>query len=197
MGRSSQTIHVIGFCGSPRTAGNSTVLLDAVLRGAADAGAAVQKVSLADLSIAPCRACDACLKTGVCIQHDDMEPLVESMKESHIWVLATPVYWWGPSAQLKAFVDRWYAPWHNADTRMAFAGKRAVLVAAMGDTNAGTARHTVGMLSDALHYLDMKISATVLAPGVHDLHDIDACPNLIREAEHAGRDAVTSTRPRG
>ncbi len=79
--------------GSPRRGGNTETILDEVLRGAAEAGAQIVKAVLAEKEVNPCRACNACSRTHVCIQKDDMEPMIESMKASRVWVLATPVYW--------------------------------------------------------------------------------------------------------
>ena len=97
----------LGIVGSPRRGGNTETLVDAVLAGAAEAGAQVEKVILDELDVRPCRACNACRKTGACVQQDDMAGLLEQMQRSDVWVLGTPVYWWGPTAQFKAFLDRW------------------------------------------------------------------------------------------
>jgi multimeric flavodoxin WrbA len=185
-----RAIQVIGFAGSPRIGGNTDTLLDEVLRGAVEAGATAEKTQLSRLVIGPCLACDACVKTGVCVQRDDMQELVEKMKRGDIWVLATPIYWWGPSAQLKAFVDRWYGPWHSAEVRELFARKRAILVASMGDSKVQTARHVVGMLSDAFKFLDMQLADTVLAAGVHARGDAADDPALLAAAFSAGKKAV-------
>jgi multimeric flavodoxin WrbA len=85
---------------------DSETILDEVLRGAVEAGATSEKVVLSDFNVRPCRACNACSRTRVCIQDDDMAMIVEKMDASRIWVLTTPVYWWGPTAQMKTFIDR-------------------------------------------------------------------------------------------
>jgi multimeric flavodoxin WrbA len=183
---------VVGFAGSPRIGANSETLLDEVLRGAEEAGAAVEKFRLAKMQVGPCLACDACNPSGLCIQKDDMARLVDRMLESDLWVLATPVYWWGPSAQLKLFIDRWYGPWHNADIQRRLVGKRAVLVAAMGDTHKETARHVVGMLSDAFRYMHMDLIATLLAPDVNGRADVAGSQTLLSQAYEIGRSAVSA-----
>ncbi|MHA1138485.1 MAG: flavodoxin family protein [Candidatus Thorarchaeota archaeon] len=94
--------------GSPRKGGNTESLLDAMIAGAEDAGATVLNVELRTLNVSPCRACDACQKTGICVQKDDIHDLISKMEVCEVWILGTPVYWWGPTAQLKAFIDRWY-----------------------------------------------------------------------------------------
>ena len=96
---------MLGIVGSPRQGGNTDILVDEILSGAREAGAQVEKIMLGELAIAPCQACYACRKGGGCVQRDDMEDLLAKMKSSSVWVLGTPVYWWGPSAQLKAFVE--------------------------------------------------------------------------------------------
>jgi multimeric flavodoxin WrbA len=182
---------VLGVVGSPRRGGNTEILVDEVLRGAQEAGAAVEKVALSRLQIGPCRACDRCRTTGVCVQADDMPRLLEQMDRSHVWVLGTPVYWWGPTAQFKAFLDRWY----GAEGRLnEWAGRRAVLVVPLGDTDVRTARHTVGMLADSLDYLRVARFATLLAPGVMERGEVREHPEYVAAAYQAGRDVVLQAR---
>lgn len=145
-----KSILVLGVVGSPRKNGNTEILVDEILKGAAEAGAQTQKIRLEELTIAPCRACYGCQQTGECVQKDDMLDLLDKMKRSHIWVLGTPVYWWGPSAQLKAFVDRWFSKAASGQTEETFGGKLEILAIAMGDRDPRTGRHIVGMFSDAL-----------------------------------------------
>jgi multimeric flavodoxin WrbA len=143
---------VLGIVGSPRRGGNTDVLVYEVLAGAAEAGALTEKVILSELDIGPCRACDACGKTGNCVQQDDMPALLEQMERSQVWVLGTPIYYWGPTAQFKSFIDRWYSTEHQVTPKIVeFKDKRVVLAIPLGGT-AHDARHTVGMIEDALAY---------------------------------------------
>ena len=66
--------------GSPRAKGNSDLLCDAFLRGAQEAGHQVEKVSLRDKVVHPCRACYACFQTGACVQKDDMAVLLAKVE---------------------------------------------------------------------------------------------------------------------
>ncbi|TEU18523.1 MAG: flavodoxin family protein [Anaerolineales bacterium] len=176
---------MLGIVGSPRRGGNTEILVDEVLRGAEEAGALVEKVILSELDIAPCRACDTCRKTGQCAQRDDMPALLEKMERSQAWVLGTPVYWWGPTAQFKAFLDRWYG-----SNYAMFKGRRIILTIPLEDTDASTARHTVGMFTDALAYLKAELFATVLAPGVLDRGQVREHPDVLEAARRAGRAAI-------
>jgi multimeric flavodoxin WrbA len=182
---------VLGVVGSPRKGGNTDILVDSVLAGARAAGARVEKVMLSDLSIAPCQACYTCETTGRCMHDDDMETLFEKMHASGVWVLGTPVYWWGPSAQMKAFVDRWFARSRSRDKRDILSGHRVVLAVPLGDTDPATARHVVGMFEDALDYVNSEVVASVLAPGAYDMGDVEKMPEVLERARLAGERAVS------
>ncbi|MCP4542846.1 MAG: flavodoxin family protein [Chloroflexi bacterium] len=176
---------VLGIVGSPRRGGNTEILVDEVLRGAKEAGAQVEKVILSKLEIGPCRGCDACKKVGKCTQQDDMHALLEQMEHSQVWVLGTPVYWWGATAQFKAFLDRWY----GVQDRTMFVGRRTILIIPLEDTE-NTARHTVGMFQDVLNYLKMEHLFTVVAPGVLDRGAVREHPGILAAAYQAGQKAI-------
>nr|MBC7245025.1 flavodoxin family protein [Chloroflexota bacterium] len=182
---------VLGIVGSPRRGGNTETLVDEALRGAEEAGASTEKIILSTLDIAPCEGCDACEDSGVCIHADDMEGLLRKMSDSDVWVLGTPVYWWGPSAQFKTFVDRWYAKVFRDEDKAMFQGRRIVLVVPFGDSEVKTARHVVGMMTDALDYVEAELFATVLAPGVNDPGEVRQYPDVLAAAYRAGKEAVS------
>ena len=146
--------------GSPRKRGNTDLLIDALLDGARNEGATTEKVYLCDLHIEPCDGCEVCFSTGECVHQDDMIPLYGKLLDSDVWVLGTPVYFWGPSAWLKAFIDRWYYFVENQGDRLQ--GKRAVLVAPFGDADPATPRHLVGMLADSFRYMEMDFAGQIL-----------------------------------
>lgn len=97
---------LLGIYGSPRKGGNTDLMLDAFLEGAAETGVDIQRVYVRDLEIHGCLACGHCDKKGKCIQKDDMNlvyPLLE--KATHV-VVASPVYFYGVTGQLKLLIDR-------------------------------------------------------------------------------------------
>lgn len=174
---------VLGIVGSPRRGGNTEVLVDEILSSAEKAGALTEKVILSELSISPCRACNGCQK-GECVQQDDMSLVLEKMEESQVWVLGTPVYWWGPTAQFKAFLDRWYGV-----RSVTFEGRSVILVITLGGS-ARYANYTVGMLTDALNYLDVNLFATILAPGMLDRGDVRNHTDIMAQARRVGHEVV-------
>lgn len=104
-------IKVLGVGGSPRWGGNSDALLDAALRGAKKEGAEVEKIILNELSIKPCQECGGCNETGVCIIDDDMLLIYDKLAQAHGLIVASPIFFSGISAQLKAMIDRIQCHW--------------------------------------------------------------------------------------
>ncbi|MBR4885591.1 MAG: flavodoxin family protein [Lentisphaeria bacterium] len=100
----AKNVLIIG--GSPRIGGNSDILCDQFAKGAIEAGNQVEKISLAGKKIGFCTACYTCEKTGACPQKDDAAAIIEKMLAADVIVLATPVYFYTMSAQLKALIDR-------------------------------------------------------------------------------------------
>jgi multimeric flavodoxin WrbA len=103
------TKNVLILKGSPRQTGNSSVLADQVRAGAEGAGAQVETVYLHGLDIHPCDGCYFCQGTGVCAIDDDMQALYPKLRQADAIVIASPVYWFTFSAQVKLCVDRWLA----------------------------------------------------------------------------------------
>ena len=98
---------IIAINGSPRSVrGNTRRLAGLVLDGAAAAGAETEMIDLAELSIVPCTACDACSINGVCVNDDDVPALLARMKDADAIVLASPVYIDNVTGQMKVFFDR-------------------------------------------------------------------------------------------
>jgi len=183
-------VQVLGVVGSPRRNGNTEILVDEVLAGAQAAGAHTEKVILAELKIAPCRGCDTCQTTGKCAQQDDMPALLEKMKSSQVWVLGTPIYWWGPTAQFKAFMDRWYGA-----SQETFQGRQVILVIPMGASDAATAQYTLGMFETALG--KKRIFETILAPGVHQKGAVRKDKAVLTKAREAGQQVTEKIRSKG
>ncbi len=102
---------VLGIAGSPRRGGNTDLLLAEFLRGAADKGAEVKTIHLNSLKFTTCQHCDTCLKTGNCRIQDEMQNIYEELAQADVIAVASPVQCAGPTAPLKALIDRCQALW--------------------------------------------------------------------------------------
>ncbi len=153
--------------------------MNEVLKGAKAAGLKFEKIFLNDLEIKPCQSecSDYCKKRGYCKINDDMAPLYDKLFESDVIILATPVYWYGPSAQLKTFIDRWYAFCHPRHVPK-MKGKRFVLIAPLEETDKSAAKPLVNMIKKSLDYLDSKFHAKLIVSAgekgevMKDLHSM-------------------------
>lgn len=97
---------VVGIYGSPRKAGNTDQMLDAFLEGVEAAGGESKRLYVRDLEIQGCLGCGHCDRAGVCIQKDDMQQVYPLLEEARHIVVASPIYFYGVTAQLKLLVDR-------------------------------------------------------------------------------------------
>ena len=106
--------NVIVLVGSMRKGGNTDLLAQAFVEGARKNNV-VEVVSVADYKINPCIGCNSCFERegNKCFQNDDMPKVYEKLREADMVVIASPVYFYGISAQLKAIVDRLHTPMRN------------------------------------------------------------------------------------
>ena len=103
---------VLVISASPRKNGNSDLLCDEFVRGASEAGHAVEKIRLAEKNVGFCSGCYACQNVSDeygCVQKDDAEEIWRQIGETDLLVLATPIYSWYCTAEMKALMDRHYA----------------------------------------------------------------------------------------
>ena len=102
---------ILGLQGSPRLNGNTSILLEKLLDEARNLGAATQTIHAAKKNILPCKECGTCERKGFCPIDDDMQGIYPLLWQADLIVLATPIFFYGATAQLKALIDRSQALW--------------------------------------------------------------------------------------
>ncbi len=102
---------VLGLQGSPRIKGNTSILLSTFLTEAESLGAYTRRLDVARERISPCQECGTCEKKGFCAIDDDMRQVFSMLRLADIVVMATPVFFYGATAQLKALIDRTQTLW--------------------------------------------------------------------------------------
>lgn len=99
--------NILIISSTPRKGGNSDLLCDEFMKGALERGNQIEKISLRDKNIHYCIGCGMCFnQQGNCSQNDDMAEISEKMIKADIIVLATPIYFYTMTGQLKTFLDR-------------------------------------------------------------------------------------------
>lgn len=102
---------VVAFQGSPRVGGNSDILLKQALQALDEASHEIQIFKLNFMDIKPCQNCGGCDNTGKCIINDDMTLIYEVIREADRIILASPIFFFGLSAQAKIMIDRCQSFW--------------------------------------------------------------------------------------
>ncbi len=189
---------VLGIAGSPRRGGNTDLLLDEVMRGAASRGAEVKTIILNDLNIAPCQHCDACLKTGRCKVEDDMQMVYAELMGADRVVLASPVHFMGVTAQAKAMIDRCQSLWARKyilkQPPLGNRGERKGLFISVGGTNlTNLFQPAVTTVKSLFRTLDIVYAGELLFPGVDEKGAITKHPDALKQAYLAGQKLVEET----
>lgn len=105
-------MYILGIQGSPRKNGNSDYLLTSFLKECEAYGARTEVIRPQDYDIQPCRELIVCEKKGFCPIRDEMEKMgYEKVRQADVVVLASPVFFYGISAQAKIFIDRCQMFW--------------------------------------------------------------------------------------
>lgn len=159
---------ILIITGSPRKNGNSNTLVDNFIKGAEEAGHNIVRFDSAFKKVHPCVACNKCGINGQCVFKDDFEFVKENIVDADIVVFATPMYYFGISAQLKAVIDRFYAI--NGQIHVP---KKSVLIMTYADTSSREAQPIVSHYEALLRYLGWTEAGKIIAPGVWTEGDVN------------------------
>lgn len=123
--------------GSPRLQGNTAELLKPFSARLKENGAVVECISLAEKKILPCTSCYFCQNvqgTYGCVQKDDVSDIMDRIISADCIVLATPIYTWYCTSQMKALLDRHYGlnKYYGTATGSLWAGRSLALITTHG-----------------------------------------------------------------
>ena len=165
--------------GSPRPGGNTAALIREFTAGAEGSGNTVTRFDLQKLDIHGCLGCYGGGKDpdSPCVQKDDMDKIYPYYKNADVVVLASPMYYWNISGQLKCAFDRLFAV-TEIDPDMINPVKDCVLLMACegeGEENFAPVRSMYEGLLKNMKWTDLGI---VYAGGVTYPGDIEGRPEL-------------------
>jgi len=188
---------VLGIAGSPRRRGNTDLLLAEVLRGAGEGGAVTETVVLNNLRITPCRHCDACFERGNCVIEDDMQNIYCLLDEADRVVLASPVQFMGPTAQLKAMIDRGQARWARKYVIKVPPldppkERKGLFIAVGGMKIPNLFEPSQAIITSFFKVLNIKPAGELLFPGIDERGAIVRYPEALHQAFRAGRELAGS-----
>lgn len=186
---------VLVVLGSPRRNGNSAILAEKFSDGAKEKGLEVDTVFLQDKEIKACTACEGCHRENSkgCVIKDDMQELYTKMEETDVVLLASPIYWFNISAQLKLFIDRCYALF-DASTYKTNFPKKAVLIFTYGDPDAlgSGCINALRSFQDAFKFIGTEIVETIHGSAM-EAGDIKKNQVLMDKAYEAGKNLAADS----
>ncbi|MHC4666221.1 MAG: flavodoxin family protein [Planctomycetota bacterium] len=177
---------ILGVVGSPRRDGNTHILVSRMLEGAKREGAATEILLLSDLTIAECDGCHLCWEGKDCSKNDDMNSIYPKIMEADAIVFGTPVYWYGPTALMKAFVDR-FVYFNCPANRERISGKAGVIAVPFEEENPETAALVVAFFERSLAYVEMKLVGKILVGGIGRKGEILEKADSLEEAFKLGK----------
>ena len=184
---------VLGIAGSPRRDGNTDLLLQQAISGANSQGAHTRVIILSELNIAPCRHCDGCWETGVCVIQDDMQWLSYELRKVDYLILASPIFFMGVTAQVKAMIDRCQALWvmkYVLKLPVAInphARRKGLLISAGSANFPELFQPAIATVKSWFTTLDVIYADDLLFPGVDKKGTIAHHPTALEQAFHAGQ----------
>ncbi|MEO0988996.1 MAG: flavodoxin family protein [Cyanobacteria bacterium J06639_14] len=187
-------MNVLAISSSPRRNGNSFLLAEAVLKGVRETGHATELVYLDDYLKGFLRDCRQCRNAeGQCTINDDFETLLwEKFLKADAVILATPLYWYGISGQLKTFFDRifcYIAASYPAASEVLdqLCGKRIVLTLSSEESYVGAPLGVLHELQEYARYTHSTFVGVVQGFG-NRRGDVLADPSEpINRAYHLGK----------
>lgn len=193
-------VRVLGVGGSPRKVGNSDVLLESILKGAADKNVSTVKVHLRDFYYQPCIGCEKCRVDKICTGlNDGMTILYPEVYNSLGLVLVSPTHNYNVTAWMKAFIDRLYCFYDFEDTRprswsnrLAAQGRKAVLAAVAEQTDEYDMGFTLEAMRRPVEALGYEVVGELPVLGIFDRGRVRDEDKVLDAAEKLGQDLADS-----
>lgn len=174
--------NIVVLVGSARKSGNTEILADAFIAGAKAAGHTVTKFTAPQSKVAPCLDCKYCFKhPGECVQKDGMQDILPALYAADIVVFASPLYYYGLSAQLRAIIDRFYVSLHKD-----FPVTQTALLLTYADADESAPNAAILHYRTFTGYLGWEDKGVVCADSVSDKGDITGHAALYK-AEALGK----------
>jgi multimeric flavodoxin WrbA len=170
---------VVAIGGSPRLNGNTNYLIDEVLQVLSANEVKTEKIVISEYKVSPCQGHQNCSTFKECKLQDDAAWILEKFAQADGVILASPVYYYGMSAQMKSFMDRNYFYFtHDKDIQARCAG----LIAIGGSEGAG---ETIGELKKMFKFIDIRIFT--LEGYADRVGDARKNAKLVKQAQYLGQ----------
>jgi len=186
-------MNVVCLLGSPREKGNSATIANRFCSTAEGLGAEVKTFTLNNLQYRGCQGCMACkTKLDRCALSDDLTEVLEAVRETNVLVLASPVYFWDISSQLKSFIDRTFSYLvpdfitNSRKTRLA-PGKKLVFILSQNNPDRSSFSDIVTKFQYFSQAYGFVESHVIRAFGVSEPGEVESHEDVMKLAETTAR----------
>ncbi len=181
---------VLGLQGSPRKKGNTNFLLSRFMSATEQFGARTHVIDVTQKEIIPCREYTVCEKKGYCPIEDDVkDEIYPLLREAELVVVATPIFFYNMTAQLKAVVDRCQTFWarkYKLKLKDPGADMRRGFLLAVGATKGKNLFEGLNLTTQ--YFFDAigaRFEDSLTYRGIEGPKDMAAHPTVIKDVEEA------------
>ena len=186
---------ILAFNGSPRRGGNTDLLLAEAIRGVKEQGGDATVYNLSTLNLKPCMNCGHCDAAGQCIIKDDMQAIRDEIRSADRIIVASPIFFFGVSAQTKIMIDRCQAFWaekyvHKNPVKPGAYGRKGLLLLVGGmKRNAKNAGFECSEATVRAFFRTVNVQehATLAYDQIDEKGAVTRHPTALSEAYEAGR----------
>jgi multimeric flavodoxin WrbA/protein-tyrosine-phosphatase len=188
---------ILGLQGSPRRKGNTNFLLSAFLEAAGRRGAVTQAIQVVERNILPCKEYVVCEKKGYCPIDDDMAGEIYGLlRRAEVVVLASPIFFYNMTAQLKALVDRCQTFWarkYRLKLSDPLKGTRRGYLLSVGATKGKNLFE--GLQLTAKYFfdaIDARYEGSLVYRGIEGSKDLSRQPTVMEDIERAAEELMAA-----
>lgn len=178
---------IMAIVGSPRLKGNTNYLVDQTLAEAAKLGADTEKIVLSEHEVQPCVGHDDCASFELCFHKGESVEILNRFREADGVILATPVYYYNVTAQMKDFIDRNYFFYTHGQK---YSARAVGIIITAGEIGIEDTLHTLRHFTDEIGVPEGNIF--VVSGYVTWIGDAEKNLPLVEEARDLGRQMVES-----
>jgi arsenate reductase len=181
---------ILGLQGSPRKNGNTSFLLSTFMTAAEKFGARTHVIDVTQQEIIPCKEYTVCEKKGYCPIEDDVkDEIYPLLREAELVVVATPIFFYNMTSQLKAVVDRCQMFWarkYKLKLKDPGANMRRGFLLAVGATRGKNLFEGLNLTTQYFFdAIDAKFEDSLTYRGIEGPKDMARHPKVIEEVEQA------------
>jgi multimeric flavodoxin WrbA len=186
-------MNILGIMGSPRIKGNSDRLLEEALKGAESRGVETEKIVVDTLKISGCKEYYGCFKDGNCVIRDDMDAVYSKLLSADHIIVATPIFFYGVSSQLKAVIDRCQAIWarkYILKQSISAPGRKGIFIAVGATKGENLFEGSRMVMKYFFKAIDITYSGELLIRNIDRKGEITEHPDLIAAAFSIGQQLI-------